>query len=289
MYNHKAKTFAFIFIICIAIIIYGLPAKSWSLDGADVGVYNDTSYSGGGSWEEGIIAIKEMLNFYGYSYEDITPDNINHINDLDSFYKVLVYGGGWAGGYNEFINGFGYNNIRKFVRNGGGYFGICAGSYFASDVVMWKQDFETPVEIYNYEYPLNLFKGVARGAVLGIKKWTSTTGCSSGITHGAEMTKVNINNSILPDISSELRILYYGGPFFVPYIKNKWKITVVATYEVPGAPADGKPAMILFPYGKGKVFLTGPHPEISFDNCSLYYDNETWELMNSIFSLLMEN
>jgi len=289
MYNHQAKTFAFIFIICIAIIIYGLPAKSWSLDGADVGIYNDTSYSGGGSWEEGIIAIKEMLNFYGYSYEDITPDNINHVNDLDSFYKVLVYGGGWAGGYNEFINGFGYNNIRKFVRNGGGYFGICAGSYFASDVVMWKQDFETPVEIYNYEYPLNLFKGVASGAVLGIKKWTSPTGCSSGITHGAEMTKVNINNSILPDISSELRILYYGGPIFVPFMTEKWKITVVATYEVPGAPADGKPAMIFFPYGKGKVFLTGPHPEISFDNCSLYYDNETWELMNSVFSLLMEN
>ncbi len=202
---------------------------------------------------------------------------------------MLVYGGGWAGGYNELINRFGYRNIRKFVRNGGGYFGICAGSYFASDIVMWKQDSETPVEIYNFEYPLNLFRGVARGAIFGIKEWTSPTGCSSGITHGAKMTTVNIINSILPDISSELKILYYGGPIFIPFIKEKNKVTVVATYKVPGTPADGKPAMILFTYGRGKVFLTGPHPEISFDNCHLYYDTTTWELMNSIFSLLMNN
>lgn len=103
------------------------------------------------------------------------------------------------------------------------------------------------------------------------------------------MTTINIDNSILPNIDSELEILYYGGPLFLPFTKEKDNITTIATYEVPGAPADGQPAMILFPYGNGKVFLTGPHPEISFKNCSLYYDSATWELMSSIISLLMEN
>jgi hypothetical protein len=45
---------------------------------------------------------------------------------------------------------------------------------------------------------------------------------------------------------------------------------------------------ILFPYGNGNVFLSAPHPEVSFDDCSLWYDSETWELMNSIISLLIK-
>lgn len=62
MDNHRAKTIVFIFTICCSVIFFGLPTKSWGLDGADVGIYNDTLY-GSGAWEEGIIAIKEMLVF----------------------------------------------------------------------------------------------------------------------------------------------------------------------------------------------------------------------------------
>jgi glutamine amidotransferase-like uncharacterized protein len=279
-------TFIRFIVIWIILIIFSSPTKSWSLDGADVAIYNDTSY-GGGAWEDGIDAIKAMLDSYDYSYQDITPDEINNTSNLNSFYKMIIFPGGWAESYNTYINLQGYDNVRRFIFNGGGYFGICAGSYFASDIVIWKPEFKTSKEIY--DYPLNIFHGIARGAVLGIKEWTSPTGCSSGITHGATMTTVKINNDILPDINTNLRILYYGGPTFRPFAfqHQAGKIRVVATYIVPGHPADGAPAMILFRYGKGKVFLSGPHPEISFDDCNLYYDNETWELMNEVISITL--
>ena len=61
----------------------------------------------------------------------------------------------------------------------------------------------------------------------------------------------------------------------------------MATYDAPGARANGTPAMILFRYGKGRVFLSGPHLEISFDNCNLYYDNETWQFMDRIIPLVL--
>lgn len=273
-------------IICIIVAVSSFPSESFSLNGADVAVYNDTSYPEGGAWREGIDAIKAMLDSYGYNHEDITPDQINNTGNLHSLYKVIIIGGGWAGGYNAYINRSGYENIRQFVSSGGGYFGICAGSYFASEVVMWKPNFSTPFEVYHY--PLGIFHGVARGAVLSVKAWTSPTGCVSGITEGGAMTTVRIDSSLVPGVRSDVRMLYYGGPVFIPFPDQTGEISVVGRYEVPRTPADGTPAMILFQYGGGRVFLSSPHPEISFDECTLYYDPETWELMNSILSLLME-
>lgn len=263
-------------------------SKAYGLTGADVAIYNDTTLPDGGAWVQGLEAIKLALDASGYSHEDITPDDVNGTKDLNTFFKVIMFGGGWAGGYNTYITRSGYTNLRNFVVNGGRYFGICAGSYFPADRVFWKPDYETPGELYNY--PFNLFKGIGVGALLGIKEWTAATGCDTGITEGAAMTTVAIKTSVLPGIGSQLAILYYGGPFFVPAAELRDSVTVLATYQIPaGGPGDGKPAMILFPYGKGKVFLSGPHPEVSFDanGCALYYDSETWKLMDSVMQLLM--
>ena len=68
--------------------------------------------------------------------------------------------------------------------------------------------------------------------------------------------------------------------------KQAKELRVVARYMVPGTPADGLPAMVLFRNGEGSVFLSGVHLEVSFDHCRLYHDDDTWKLMNVIISLL---
>lgn len=270
----------------VFLFLFYMPVNSWGLNGADIGIYNDISFSGGGAWPEGLTAIKAMLDAYGYTHEDIMPENINNSTlALNSLYKMVIFGGGWAGGYNTTVRDTGFNNIRSFVSNGGGYLGICAGAYFASDMIMFKQDWPATVEVY--DYPLNLFNGIGLGAVLSIKEWNAPTGCASGITKGAAMTSVKVDNSVLPGIDTPLNILYYGGPAFFPnpfYPISGY--TVAATYTLPGDLLDGVPAMITYTYGNGKVFLSGPHPEVSFNNCSLSYDNATWKLMKSAISLL---
>jgi len=270
-----------------AVLIFCISAPSaWALRGADVAIYNDTAFPGGGAWQVGLQSIRAMLDSYGYSHEDVTPADVNGSIELWKLYKVFIVGGGWAGGYNQSVNQRGFVNIRKFVANGGGFYGICAGAYFASNFVVWKPDYHAQPEYYDYF--LDLFKGTGKGPVLGIVGWNQPTGCYVGITKGAAMTKVRMNRNILPDSPQYLNILYYGGPAFIPSGPQASKVKIVARYQVPGTTDHNTPAMILFPYGKGKVFLSGPHPEISmnFVSCSFYYDTKTWRLMDSILSLL---
>lgn len=270
----------------LVLFLFNIPENSWGLTGADIGIYNDTSFPGGGAWAEGLTAIKAMLDTYGYTHEDITPTDINSSSlNLSSLYRMVIFGGGWAGGYNASVREAGFNNLRNFVADGGGYFGICAGAYFASDIIMWKPDWLAPIEVYNY--PLNLFNGLGLGAAVSIKEWNASTGCTSGITKGAAMTSIKIDNSVLPGIDTVLNILYYGGPAFFPNPFSPISgYSVAATYTLPGDLLDGTPAMITYNYGNGKVFLSGPHPEVSFSNCSLSYDNATWKLMKSVISML---
>ncbi|KWT94349.1 BPL-N domain-containing protein [Candidatus Magnetominusculus xianensis] len=264
----------------VLLMILILPAMAWSLNGADVAIYNDTAYQFGGAWSTGLIAIKTALTYYGYTYEDITPEALNTAVNLNSLYKTIIFGGGWAGGYNTYVTASGYNNIRNFIYNGGGYIGICAGAYFASNMVLWREQFQSTINLY--DYPLDLFNGFGIGSVFEIIGWNVPTGCTTGITQSAAMTTVSIDTSILPDVSPTLNILYFGGPFFVPFDTG---ITVVGRYS-GGAASNNQPAMIMFNYGSGKVFLTGPHPEISFSNCTLWYDTSTWQLLRSVVKKL---
>jgi glutamine amidotransferase-like uncharacterized protein len=265
---------------------FALAPVAWSLNGADIAILDDTHLEDGGAWFEGLQGIRAMLDSYGYTYENLTPAAINASKNLYRRYKLLIVGGGWAGAYNKEIHPEGFANIRKFVTSGGGFFGICAGAYFASNIVEWKPNYYSETEVY--DYPLNLFKGTGRGALVDIMGWNQPTGCYVGIKYGAAMTQVKINRNLLPDSPQYMSILYYGGPLFVPSGSQASKVKTVARYQVPGKPDHGKPAMILFPYGKGKVFLSGPHPEISmnFASCNFYYDPKTWKLMNSILALL---
>ena len=81
----SARQVGFIeFMIICMVVIFSLRAKSWGLEGADVAIYNDTSYDNGGAWQEGIDAIKAMLDSYGYDHEDITPDELNSTSDLNA-------------------------------------------------------------------------------------------------------------------------------------------------------------------------------------------------------------
>jgi glutamine amidotransferase-like uncharacterized protein len=77
------------------------------------------------------------------------------------------------------------------------------------------------------------------------------------------MTWLNISdpdNPITASQSERIKIVYYlSSPYLLPY--NDTNVTVIATYEI-----TGNPAMVAFEYGNGRVFLSGPHPEIEVDS-----------------------
>jgi len=240
---------------------------SFALDGADVAIYNDsiapvdpaTGTKRSGVWQDGVTALKCMLTWMGLSYEEITYLDLNNSDqDLSGLYKVLVIPGGFAYWYNYWISLSGKDRIRSFVNNGGGYFGICAGSFFASDRVVWEGITYDDESLYNAYgeltgYDLDLFAGTGTGPVNGIAPWPTY-----------EMTTVNFQNATVMLAGYKTfpfteDILYYGGPYFAT--DQGADVTALGNYTY-----NEKPALVAFSFGAGRVVLTGPHPEIEEDS-----------------------
>jgi len=169
----------------VGILLVFLMEPSFALNGADVAIYNDsiapsdptTGEKRSGAWQDGVTAIKNMLTWMGLTYEQITYNDLNYsTQDFSSLYKVMLFPGGVAYWYNYWISLSGKTRIRNFVTNGGGYFGICAGSFFASDVTVWEGIAYDDNSHYNAYgeltgYDLDLFPGTGTGPISEIAPW----------------------------------------------------------------------------------------------------------------------
>ena len=171
-------------------------------------------------------------------------------------FQILAIPGGYAYDYYLDLGNSGANAIREFVAEGGAYWGSCAGAYYACQEFEWSEYGRTGT----YRYGLGLFSGRGVGPIIGIADWPNMV-----------MTEVKINTSnALIDFSEEptnQSIMYYGGPYFET--EGVEGITILATYSF-----NDKPAMIAFEYQKGRVFLTGPHPEWEEDS---FRDGSVWD------------
>lgn len=254
----------FITILTFFFCIFPSPKPASALSGADVAVYNDSMApipNTSGAWQSGVIAIKRMLTNLGFTYEEI---NYHHLNDphlnFSALYKVILIPGGYAQWYNYWISRSGKEQIRNFVRNGGGYFGICAGAFFASDRIVWEgvtYDDDAGYNVYEEltGYDLDLFSGTGTGPMNAIADWNK---------EGYNMTTFDFTteNTVLkgykkPPYTED--ILYYGGPYFTA--DSGANIEILAKYRY-----NSKPGIIAFKYGSGRVVLSGPHPEIEEDS-----------------------
>ncbi len=261
------------------------------LQGADIAIYDDEGFFRGSAWDESITAIKAIADKYGYTYEIINPAQLNSTSNLNDLYRLWFMPGGWAGAYNRHINTPGYNNLRNFIQNGGAYMGMCAGAFFMSSRVFWQPDVSTPLEIFDDDfggYEMQVFGGVAKGAVLDLWPWTAPTGASN-LPFGGVMTQVSIDTSLVPWANESYDVLYFGGPYFIQPPGGWGEIQILATYDTPGISSDGEAAMLLMPYGDGKIFLTGPHPERSFSfvGNQFYNDPVNHEFLRGIIALLL--
>ena len=227
---------------------------------ADIALYSDR-----GVWPESVQAAEKMFEWMGYSTERIDADDIK--SGVLTYFKLLCVPGGNMYNYAEDLSSEGVENIRSFVRDGGGYVGICGGAYFAGEKVVW-QGTQLPM------LSLNFFPGTAQGPYDEIVPYPDSIMCL-----------VNIVDTTHPVTRSEpdsAWILYYWGPALLP--DADVDVDTLGKYDV-----IDEPAILALQYGSGRVFLIGTHPEIEEDSdrdgvteCDELDDRGSdWELMRN--------
>jgi len=219
-----------------------LPEIRNDLSGIRVAIYFSH-----GMDEHSALAMGRAFQWMGCHVAIVNKDSIK--NGSINNYDVLACPGGESrpDPWNE-LGLDGKSNIQAFIRSGGGYIGICLGALYACDYCdFWG------VDLAKDELYLDLFPGVAHCGQQDIAP-------QGGLPLMTWLTIPDHTNSIIDSQPERIKIVYYpSSPYFQLY--ENTNVTIVAEYEI-----TGNPAMIAFEYGKGRVFLSGPHPEIEVDS-----------------------
>lgn len=152
---------------------------------------------------------------------------------------LLVMPGGADLSYVKKLNGQGNKIIKKYVRDGGAFLGICAGSYYGSSYVEFDKNGALHVV---GDRELRFFKGKAIGPILATYDYKTQSGSRAAKIHTS-----------VPEVA-ETTVFYNGGGFF-EHAEHYSHTKVIGRY------ANNLPAIILINYGKGTVLLSGVHFE----------------------------
>jgi putative intracellular protease/amidase len=171
----------------------------------------------------------------------VCPEDIRE-GILDRCVGVL-FPGGSGKGIAVGLRPDGVRRVRDFVANGGGYFGVCAGGYFAA----------SGLPEYAGMIPLVHDQPWAKGHS------TLTVGLTpeGAALLGEEFLHFETNYNCGP----VFRDLEPGG--------KRAPVTVLARFESPATDAKkrvheemvGTPAILSMPYQKGRILIVSPHPE----------------------------
>lgn len=189
-------------------------------------------YTGRGSWDPDLAAMHNFLRHYGLDSVEIDQETLGSA-DLGELCDILVFVGGFSSEYLHYVGN--HANIRTFVEQGGSFVGFCAGAYYASATMVWQGK--------HLDYPLKLFSGEAAGPLnIG---WGS-------------LAAIELNREIPfnQDFGESMEVWYFDGPCFTGLGSG---VDVLARYR-----ANGEAAVIAFPLGRGRVLLSGPHPELGY-------------------------
>jgi glutamine amidotransferase-like uncharacterized protein len=217
------KTFA------ILLLTFGLGAAE--LPVIKVAVYDDKGATG-----KGIPCVTEIMS----KTADI---KLTRLKGADiaagglKGYDLVMFTGGSGSAEAAGLGEKGREEVRDFVRNGGGYVGICAGAYLACSGFEWGV-------------------GVLNAKTVS-PKWRRGQG------------EVKIEGEAFGEKLADRGIRYVNGPIIKPDARKDLPSfeslvtfrTELAQNDTPAGIMVGSPAMVRATYGLGRVFTSSPHPE----------------------------
>jgi len=209
--------------------------------------------------------IEDRLKWFRFKYDAYSdPTYIDRLSDPSFRYSIFFVPGGSA---TDIASGIGENRLRtiaEFVANGGGYIGVCAGSYL-------------PIKGYNTE-----------------TSWLEIVNASVSVLNPGEgIVTIRVedpNCSVMLGFNGEFNIRYYNGPPLEPGglysstlgLPTPYPSTAAKFVSGVSSSLIGKTAILYTTYGSGKIVLFSPHPE--FDD--VYPGRYLWRLFfNAIYTV----
>ncbi len=201
-----------------------------------VGLFKDAGSAG-----KGVPRVTELL-------EQTDDIKVTHLTGKDiangilTNFDVVIFTGGSGSKQAASLGENGREEVRRFVRNGGGYIGICAGAYLACSGFDWGI-------------------GVLNAKTVS-PKWMRGKGNVE-----MDMTSKGEKLTSLPSGKSE--VLYANGPIIQPddktgipaYEPIAFFRTELAKNGTPEGVMINSPALVRGNFGKGRVLVSSPHPE----------------------------
>ena len=219
----------------------------WSVEPMRIGVY---SHSTNETKAAAIVRVftRILTPEKGFAVHRVKPEDIRAgvLTNLD----VLIMPGGSGSKQATNLETSGREAIQQFVKNGGGYVGVCAGAYLASS---------------HYSWSLSLINA----RVIDREHWARGKG-------NVVLTLSDLGQKALGHPEKEVEVYYGQGPLYgrgtndtlPPYEELAAYKTEVAKENVPpGVPMGvmpGTTAIARTEYGKGRVICYSPHPEKPF-------------------------
>jgi len=234
--------------------------------------------SDGGAWPGLLPAVARGIEYSGHLPLAIRFQEVKNNRLTLANFKVVVFPGGYAYGYKTGLAGA-EQNIRNFLTAGGGYYGICAGSFYAPDTIVWEKK--------KYAYPLAIYHGQDIGPIDDIAPWPQYV-----------FTPITFSDPMIGNLGT-IQAMYYGGGYHTVPTDAQQGSHVYTAGAFAASSAAGKADLVRYTYGAGKVALTTTHLEaragtnddwLFWDN---YLDSSTtpvsnsdnpWNVMKAIFN-----
>lgn len=198
-------------------------------------------FQGNGAPDSGITNVgRWVLTIPGSTLTHIAADKWATV-DLKP-YNLVIFSGGSGSAQAKSIGEEGRKNVKEYVRNGGGYLGVCAGAYLACA---------------NFEWSL----GIINAATVS-PKWRRGQGFM-------DLELSDEGRKIIGDVSGTFKCRYHNGPIIKPAGKDDLPAytplcffrTEICEYDAPKGVMINSPSHAMATFGKGRVFISSPHPE----------------------------
>ena len=210
--------------------------------GGQTGQIRVAVYDGGGTGGKGVENLQGIL-------ERCSRTTVNHVGPADiasgalDHFDVVIFPGGSGSAEAKALGPRAKQAVQAFVKNGGGYIGICAGAFLSSA---------------NYEWSL---------ALINNKTIRGKLHARGGGTVKMELT--DEGRRIFGDMPGLLDVQYRNGPMLLPTgLAGRPAFKPLAIFRSEISPYEEQkgtmintPAIIAASFGKGRALAISPHPE----------------------------